>query len=834
MQKNQGEKQLRNILMQVLTEESRWERFKKAMAGPGGPRSPRRGEGGKGIPKMSATAGHGARVPQEKGHGTYTDAYGNLDLKSIWAKILQSPEVVLKGDKLNLEDIIRKGSTTEKRNLAWLAVEQTNNHMRGGDRAGADFWRGLKALIYLPEDKWCPDGTPEPCEDGPQKCPDGSDPPCEDGPLPPPGGAEGPIPIFKDMRDEEGNRLGAKAGGQGLQALLQNWINKNAPEGVDPKGLQAAVRQMVMDIAKQLKANDIPIQEAKQLVIDGLVNILAEAKPSRAQRKSRGATLRKSASMGKPMVQKLKAGAFQAQNAKGEKKEFHQLQYREFGAQAQKKAKEEAWCWANTGEPCKEEGGQVELLQMLKDRLEELDLATPQGREGALQSDQAYLGAYMFYKVMVKLLKTLEKTPDAPIEALIKKFKAELGGVVDISSKKYRAGSPYAPKRKGAIKESLLLEHADMILEDGASVILVKLLENVGDLTGGEDVIKWLQNAITTFMRSGLADGDRAVKASKAARGAKDPKEKGYEPDIKAAAGEFNVKQVIAPRLKQAGIDINTPQGEKLANNLMRLVRRFIDRHFERTGASVGQKLTSRYKDRDPRKDPGKWKGAPKKAGPRMGGTLEEKKVVMTIRILEAILSDKNIVAEVKRRSLNESRGYSFTNETDQDHSVVEKLASNLYPYLKKQLKFDRDASIRLVSDPENSKNPLGKTAYYDPASYAVTIYADNRHPKDILRSFSHEIVHHSQNCQGNFDNTTVGEQGYAQNDSHLREMERQAYEVGNLAFRDWEDGMKAAMMEAIRTRLAEKSQIIEEPKLKLALKEAINKNSLTKALFTG
>ena len=185
---------------------------------------------------------------------------------------------------------------------------------------------------------------------------------------------------------------------------------------------------------------------------------------------------------------------------------------------------------------------------------------------------------------------------------------------------------------------------------------------------------------------------------------------------------------------------------------------------------------------------------------------------------------------------LQEIKGntYSFTNETDQDHSVVEKLAGNLYPYLKKQLKFNKDASIRLVSDPENGKNPLGKTAYYDPSSYAVTIYADNRHPKDILRSFSHEMVHHSQNCQGNFDNTVVGEQGYAQNDSHLREMERQAYEVGNLAFRDWEDGMKSAMMERIQAKLTENSQAVDQSKLKLALKEAINKDSLTKALFTG
>jgi hypothetical protein len=36
--------------------------------------------------------------------------------------------------------------------------------------------------------------------------------------------------------------------------------------------------------------------------------------------------------------------------------------------------------------------------------------------------------------------------------------------------------------------------------------------------------------------------------------------------------------------------------------------------------------------------------------------------------------------------------------------------------------------------------------------------------------------------------------EGYAQNDEHLREMERQAYEEGNLCFRDWEDSVKGTI----------------------------------------
>ena len=60
------------------------------------------------------------------------------------------------------------------------------------------------------------------------------------------------------------------------------------------------------------------------------------------------------------------------------------------------------------------------------------------------------------------------------------------------------------------------------------------------------------------------------------------------------------------------------------------------------------------------------------------------------------------------------------------------------------------------------------------------------------MRSLSHELVHHAQNCRGEFDKPTVaGEQGYAQKDPHLREMEREAYELGNMCFRDWEDGYK-------------------------------------------
>jgi hypothetical protein len=92
----------------------------------------------------------------------------------------------------------------------------------------------------------------------------------------------------------------------------------------------------------------------------------------------------------------------------------------------------------------------------------------------------------------------------------------------------------------------------------------------------------------------------------------------------------------------------------------------------------------------------------------------------------------------------------------------------------------------------QNSLNALGKTASYNPETREVNLYFVGRHPKDLMRSFSHELVHHAQNCRGEFNNISNTNEGYAQADAHLREMEREAYECGNMIFRDWEDEMKS------------------------------------------
>ena len=126
--------------------------------------------------------------------------------------------------------------------------------------------------------------------------------------------------------------------------------------------------------------------------------------------------------------------------------------------------------------------------------------------------------------------------------------------------------------------------------------------------------------------------------------------------------------------------------------------------------------------------------------------------------------------------------------------NILQPLVKQFMPFAQERMGFDKPPRLFLRNDTKNAQNPLGKTAYYDPEQMSVTLYIDGRHPKDIMRSLSHELVHHTQNCNGQFNHAGEMGEGYAQNDEHLREMERQAYEEGNLCFRDWEDSVKGTI----------------------------------------
>tara|TARA_R110000824_G_scaffold28652_7_gene96080 strand:+ start:15253 stop:16233 length:981 start_codon:yes stop_codon:yes gene_type:complete len=141
---------------------------------------------------------------------------------------------------------------------------------------------------------------------------------------------------------------------------------------------------------------------------------------------------------------------------------------------------------------------------------------------------------------------------------------------------------------------------------------------------------------------------------------------------------------------------------------------------------------------------------------------------------------------------------FKIKNHSNLNLAKMKPFLESFLPFAQRKMGFKKPVDISFVSDQQNSQEMLGKTAFYDPNTFSVSVYTDQRHPKDILRSLSHELVHHAQNCRGDFDKKPEMGEGYFQNDGYMREMEREAYEKGNMCFREWEETYKKQLQESI------------------------------------
>jgi hypothetical protein len=121
----------------------------------------------------------------------------------------------------------------------------------------------------------------------------------------------------------------------------------------------------------------------------------------------------------------------------------------------------------------------------------------------------------------------------------------------------------------------------------------------------------------------------------------------------------------------------------------------------------------------------------------------------------------------------------------------------NIAPYLIDIVKYFEKQGVncspyprvKILRDPGNASNPLGITGYYDPATKTIALYILNRHMKDVLRSFAHELIHHDQ-CLNYGDEVYIDTQNV--NDSkYLQKLEADAYFRGNMLFRSWENNLK-------------------------------------------
>ena len=152
----------------------------------------------------------------------------------------------------------------------------------------------------------------------------------------------------------------------------------------------------------------------------------------------------------------------------------------------------------------------------------------------------------------------------------------------------------------------------------------------------------------------------------------------------------------------------------------------------------------------------------------------------------------------------------------------IEPYANELVSHCGEKFGFDEPPKLFYKEDEQNALNPLGKTAHYDPTKKAITVFVSGRHVKDVLRSIAHELVHHVQNLRGDLSPEKCGEMSatYAQDNPHMRNMEKEAYLVGNITFRDWENGVNSN----ININLKENKIMVKttENKIKALIKKII------------
>ena len=144
---------------------------------------------------------------------------------------------------------------------------------------------------------------------------------------------------------------------------------------------------------------------------------------------------------------------------------------------------------------------------------------------------------------------------------------------------------------------------------------------------------------------------------------------------------------------------------------------------------------------------------------------------------------------------------------------TIKDMIFEFYPFIKEKLSVKTDPDINLIFSEKASMDPWGKTAHYDPDSQLITLFYANRHPKDVIRSLAHELVHHKQKENGKLEpKESAGQEKYSE------ELEGEAYMVGNLVFREFDELKKAK-----KTNINEKKEASHDDRLLKMVLERFN-----------
>lgn len=126
---------------------------------------------------------------------------------------------------------------------------------------------------------------------------------------------------------------------------------------------------------------------------------------------------------------------------------------------------------------------------------------------------------------------------------------------------------------------------------------------------------------------------------------------------------------------------------------------------------------------------------------------------------------------------------FHVVNESKDRENYLNKKAKSIAEFMK-------ESGLNVYPFPEiefNNDEQKGlfiTTGYYLPDEKKVVLFCKNRHPKDILRSYAHELIHHMQNLDGK--NLHFSSADDVKDNKELEELESEAYLKGNIYFRKW------------------------------------------------
>ena len=244
------------------------------------------------------------------------------------------------------------------------------------------------------------------------------------------------------------------------------------------------------------------------------------------------------------------------------------------------------------------------------------------------------------------------------------------------------------------------------------------------------------------------------------------------------------IPSVIAKEDRQEIIDIVTPQKEpSIEDKMLNTVDEVFESFFPKTVKEASSGVPIMPSASIPSKDRAK-----------LEHLYDEltKNIDRTEFNIE-FLQDKVVISN---RTIGQV-GYDYTPKQKDLPEGVEQEKFDYTPYIGSLLEYMLDQKMNITPLPEvkirydedQANDFFGRTAYYDPNNKEVVLYVMGRHPKDVCRSFSHEMIHHMQNIEGRLEGLAATTN--TNEDDYLQEIEKEAYLRGNITFRNWEDGIK-------------------------------------------